>query len=102
MDMVDHLSTTFAALADHTRRSIRAERPPPAAGGPISGSDLWPIPEGGSDESSTSAGRHTQRGVRPERGRQTRTVGSERPPLWRLGGLPSEGLAGRSEPNLRV
>ena len=45
------------------------------------------------DERSTGAGRHPQGRVRPDVGRQARTVGRQRSPFRRLGDLPREGIA---------
>src|SRR2546429_8213089 len=53
-------------------------------------------------ESSTSTGWHAQGRLRPDLGRQARTMGGQRPALRRLGGLPRQGLPGRTGPALRV
>ena len=45
---------------------------------------------------------HEKGRVRPDVGRQAQEVGGQRPALRRLGDLPPQGLAGRSEPALRL
>ena len=51
-------------------------------------------------EQRSSSRRHAQRCVHSHVRRQAPEVGRQRPALWRLGDLPPEGLAGRSEPHL--
>ena len=53
-------------------------------------------------EQSTSSGRHTQRRIHSYVRRQARTMGCQRPAFWRLGDLPPERIARRSEPAVRV
>src|SRR6266481_4562671 len=49
--------------------------------------------EGVSNEQGTSSGWHAQGRVRPDVGRQTQTVGRQRPPLCGLGDLPPQGIS---------
>ena len=56
----------------------------------------------GLDEWGAGARRHAQGRVRPDRRRQARELGRQRPALRGLGDLPPEGLAGRPESDLRV
>src|SRR5258708_5043582 len=58
--------------------------------------------KGVTDESSTSASGNTQGRFRPYLGRQARKVGRKWSPLRRLGDVPPEGLAGRSESHLCI
>ena len=58
-------------------------------------------PEGGRDERSTGPGGHAQRRVHPDIGRQARS-GTSAARTSRLGDLPPQGLARRSEPALCV
>ena len=52
--------------------------------------------------SVTSAGRHAEGRVHPDVRRQAAEVGGQRSALRRLGDLPPQGVAGRSEPHLRL
>src|SRR6266550_80181 len=57
---------------------------------------------GGTNERGSGTGWHAQGRVRDDIGREAQAMGYQRPALHRLGGLPRQGLSGRSEPALRV
>src|SRR4029078_10165911 len=53
-------------------------------------------------EQSSSAGRYAEGCVRADRRRRARALGGERTPLRRVGAVSREGIAGRSQPYLRL